>query len=93
MSTKHTPGPWHYEETSGYVRCFEGFTVADAYEALDKSQSDINGRLIAATPALLAALRELCRQAESSLDYRPEFRAALADGLAAINQAEQGDLK
>lgn len=39
--------------------------------------------------AVLAALRELCRQAESSLDYRPEFRAALADGLAAINQAEQ----
>lgn len=63
METKHTPGPWVYEESSGYVRCHDGSAVADAYESLEKPQSDINGRLIAAAPDLLHALETLVNAA------------------------------
>jgi hypothetical protein len=38
---------------------------------------------------LVEALAELTRQAEVSLDYRPEFRRAIADANAALSHAKE----
>jgi hypothetical protein len=43
--------------------------------------------LIAAAPELLWAITELMRQADLSLDYRLEFRRAIASANAAIAKA------
>ncbi len=58
MSTKHTPGPWEYNASTGYVYDIGDRTVCDACQSFDKDQSDINGRLIAAAPELLEFVAE-----------------------------------
>lgn len=83
----HTPGPWvvykAQRRSRPAIRSAEGFYI------VEHVTDEANARLIAASPTLLDALRDLCDQAERSLDYRPEFREALARGLAAIHHATQ----
>lgn len=43
------------------------------------------------TTPLLSALRELMYRANESLDYRPEFRAAISNAFSVIAQAEGED--
>ena len=54
--------------------------------------SPVEPRIAFAAPLLLAALRVLVREGESSLDYRPTFRAALSTAHSAIAVADGLDL-
>ncbi len=61
MQGKHTPGPWAYEPTSGAIYYADGdvepeIAVIDQ-DNMSSEQADADGRLIAAAPDLLAALR------------------------------------
>lgn len=57
----HTPGPWHIEDRNEEgplaVIGSDGLPVAFAFFPRDGSDYDANARLIAAAPALLAALQ------------------------------------
>jgi hypothetical protein len=86
----HTPGPWTFHQRCGEVRGRvngEECVVADVpREAPFEKQTGPNGRLIAAAPDLLAALRglyDLCP--EGHLDDK---RGKWADAWAAIAKAE-----
>ena len=87
MTTKHTPGPWHYElhlprgSADGYFRitASSGWVIAD----LPDDGTDNDARLIAAAPDMLAALKDLLPMWESGID-EPWVKAA----RAAITKAE-----
>jgi hypothetical protein len=63
--SKHTPGPWHVDQTLGFPRdvyAERGFMIATAYEVQDADngpESCANARLMAAAPDLLEALKEM----------------------------------
>jgi len=65
---KHTPGPWEY--AAGDVIDREGRVIAELYDGngeprLGKAarlEADTNGRLIAAAPEMLEALRPLAAE-------------------------------
>lgn len=60
MSTKHTPGPWAYDNATGEVYRDDGDVcpmIANVYrDNTSDTQADADGRLIAAAPELLKAL-------------------------------------
>jgi hypothetical protein len=60
MTTKHTPGPWIFDESEDEDECFDvkhvGYFVATAHGGFtDPLKAISNARLIAAAPELLAA--------------------------------------
>lgn len=56
---QHTPGPWSYDHSNGVIETEKRVVVAfGRYQRTDE-ETKSNGRLIAAAPELLAALREL----------------------------------
>lgn len=91
MKTKHTPGPWDFE-TDDYIVYFNGvMPIASIYEDEDfpcadsgvlQAEHEANGRLIAAAPDLLKALKDLL---SVEICYDDDFVKA---GLAAIKKAE-----
>jgi hypothetical protein len=101
MEAKHTPGPWELDGPSAAhvtdedyhnIRAGCGFwaEAKDQREpgfSLSGHMSTADARLIAAAPDLLEALIELEDQADLSLDYRPEFRRAIASAHSAIVKA------
>lgn len=86
---QHTPGPWYVDHThsGSYIRnASEGETVAVLHSEAVRSedQYDANASLIAAAPAMLAALRRI-----ATADYTRVDVATLGNiARAAIAQAE-----
>ena len=52
--------------------------------SLVDEEAEANARLIAAAPIMFRALDALLAAADTSLDYRPEFRLAVANANAAM---------
>ena len=57
--SEHTPGPWAVDVMPGEVVVYEAVTLknVDICQVLGNDDQDANAKLIAAAPALLAALR------------------------------------
>lgn len=81
METKHTPGPWRYESTSGsnYARIFLSADEGDG-DNLRGYCGEANARLIAAAPELLAAI-----QAMMSAGGKDEFQASFDNAKHLVN--------
>ena len=64
--SKHTPGPWKYEPTSGAIFMDDGdvesLVASTNLECVSEEQGDADGKLIAAAPELYAALVEAKRE-------------------------------
>lgn len=93
MNTKHTPGPWIYDERHGTIGSIfnaEGDQVAQASQltpAKDASSHDLrraNAHLIAAAPDLLAAATQVVSLSPDSAGL-PD---AMFDLVRAIDKAE-----
>ena len=87
--TKHTPGPWKVEEDeSGLYISMEPLAGTDEYLAIYASpnpdQRQADARLIAAAPALLAAL-----EASTKIHFHNEYCPACEIARAAIAAAEE----
>lgn len=84
MNTTHTPGPWKFnEDPSGLVIEPDKYTSGTPYVAFldargtrDEKTRYANARLIAAAPALLAALDHLLEMVTDSRLHGPEVLAA-----------------
>lgn len=84
MTTKHTPGPWHYAECQMGTPFVDTESVGDLFAAaLPLDEERANANLIAAAPELLAA----CEAALACLNFfgsdqiepfRVRCRAAIA---------------
>lgn len=84
MKSNHTPGPWHVSclatdtpnapgsETLATVADLLGHTVATLARRGAAANDNANARLIAAAPAMLAALKELAAIAEAGAIERRE---------------------
>ncbi len=57
---QHTPGPWRFEATG----CVFSATLLIAEVPMNRPRTLPDGRLIAAVPELLAALRDILRETE-----------------------------
>lgn len=89
----HTPGPWEYRDDQGQI-FGPTFLVAELVAADTREQSSANGRLIAAAPDLLAALKALEIQAIQSDVNSPANewgREALEMARDAIVRAERAN--
>lgn len=88
--SKHTPGPWHYDEGDGWV--VSDYPRHIICNPLDRStnigheECDANAQLIAAAPDLLAALRAFVEFNDEPMGGPPSLwqaaRAALAKAEA-----------
>jgi len=94
---KHTPGPWFYDEDFQLIETDDGQFLA----SMKFSQSPAvgaagaNGKLIAAAPELLQALREIADDYEDRFDLddpstNPGIKLAIKQARAAITKAEGG---
>jgi len=65
--SKHTSGPWHYEDERYATKCVIGVENDDRWVAHCQPEfnGEANGRLIAAAPDLLFALDEAFAQYDS----------------------------
>jgi hypothetical protein len=91
MSAKHTPGPWqwYWRYEQGEANCgvfweqHEGMahSVARCPRYQKKAQWEADGRLIAAAPDLLAALR-IARDEFEYLGYRAFAADVVIDAIA-----------
>lgn len=93
MSAKHTPGPWRIFQTKGKPRFYvigigreDGRGITDGNVGLgvwdaDSPEALANGRLIAAAPDLLSALRDLLDAFDICPDDLPghEYEAIVED--------------
>ena len=59
-------------------------------ERIAVARDERQAHLFAAAPDLLSSLESLCSICDSSLDYRPEFRAAIGNAHAVIAKAKGG---
>lgn len=82
----HTPGPW-VEDIQGRTISAPGAVICEMWSAVGLEEADANGRLVAAAPDLLAALKGVL-DAASRRDSAGEHRAEVA-ALAAIAKAEK----
>lgn len=97
METKHTPGPWEFEE-----RHSSGFPLLCLYAADNKNpfhgarsdaEKNANTRLIAAAPELLEALRDTASMLQSACivitdkESRQMALETVAEAFAAIAKA------
>lgn len=97
--TQHTPGPWEYgSDTRDRMRVFAaGWEIVRALSThggrrLSPAEREANARLIAAGPAMLAALREALFVLQSVAAGDPGWsQAAFARDAAsaAITKAER----
>lgn len=62
MNTTHTPGPWYLNIDTVHIR--KGVSIQPVTHHMDV-QGMADARLIAAAPALLENLRQLCELLES----------------------------
>ena len=87
---QHTPGPWHVLPTNDCVIESEKHGNIALVNLARKSVAD--ARLIAATPELLAALKDLLdEQEDAPLERRrKQWSEACARARRAIAQAEGG---
>lgn len=67
MSEKHSPGPWRVSVDGIYVEDAEGNDIACMS---DRAEYDVDARLIAAAPEMLALLRQL-KQSGLIVTWRP----------------------
>lgn len=96
MNTKHTPGPWKFDETvhDNRERCFvrstvlypgadKGASVCKVTAVLGREALDANARLIAAAPDLLESLVELENMASTAanLFWKSEQWAPMAKAI------------
>lgn len=95
MDTKHTPGPWFFKASG--LGGFEILDMPDCWDAAvlcsrfqwerRRDESVANGRLMAAAPDLLAALKQ-CAGVLSGEDMsKGSLIAALEVALAAMKKA------
>ena len=84
--SKHTPGPW---EMRG-LTVFEPGKVALSIASITQHEPNAraNARLIAAAPAMLAALRGLLEDAKSYGMADSAFSGSLIEAAIAIAEAE-----
>lgn len=98
MDTKHTPGPWEVIKSGRaptdkmFIRrtWTGGQYVAEIKPSVndDPEEMSANARLIAAAPALLAALEAIC-EVPSRYDVCPNIAMEMYDqARAAINKAK-----
>lgn len=86
MTTKHTPGPWSFEECGADPSVYKlmsedggviGFPVRGTGGKSQRKEFEANARLIAAAPDLLEALDYLLAQ---TVDQDLEYGIALTEG-------------
>ena len=91
--TGHTPGPWSVEPP-GYscfdVRCEFGYFIATCHDGVRGTRNaDVNARLIAGAPDLLAALQRIVAVLDKQVasPHLAERASPLAQAKAAISKA------
>jgi hypothetical protein len=81
METKHTPGPWRYQENSDaythIVRAGTDDYICGCGQGSDGT-CEANARLIAAAPELLEALEEFVASRGASTDFARAYVKAEA---------------
>jgi hypothetical protein len=91
QETKHTPGPWVFDEDTGCIYYADGDVLPDVASVFTDNTSPeqwkADGRLIAASPELLAAACDNVAIMEQALKIIDAHRAiALGDGdISAMN--------
>ena len=85
-SSKHTPAPWAYEETSGAIYYADGdvepIIAGINQDNTSQTQADADGRLIAEAPAMLAALRACLPLWRHATSAEAEVRARVIAVIA-----------
>jgi len=96
MSERHTPGPWRFEDEM--VRAADDAVIADPYceETANTrpGEMEANARLIAASPALLAACKEIVQWHNLIRQNYPDMAGlirGMEQALAAIAAAEPAE--
>lgn len=87
---QHTSGPWSYDHSNGVIETEKRVVVAfGRYQRTDE-ETKANGRLIAATPDLLEALRHLTEWGRENTSPRDPNspHELLIVAVAAIDKAE-----
>ena len=100
MKTKHTPGPWEAQTVEmeeikvkgPYVNVYAPGAILPVCPAIaggpTQEEALANARLIAAAPALLAAIRTAVRHLECPDENKPDIvRLCLNECRAAIEKA------
>lgn len=92
-TTTHTPGPWHFNATTGAVLSTAGAVCALSFDGAESlEQEAANARLIAAAPELLRcavmALEELQEAARVNPLAPVAFRALRAAIAAATSASD-----
>ncbi len=83
---KHTPGPWSFAASPSSSYWDFVVKIGRGYIGIDTDNAEADGRLIAAAPDLLEALKECLRRIDDGADYGPEH--AVSKSRAAIAKAE-----
>lgn len=93
--SKHTPGPWHSDNSAQVVKSADGKNVA-AFFWRDENgmgrpffghQSQQNMNICCAAPDLLAALKSVVHAAKMG-DMHPYLRSCIRDAELEIKKAE-----
>lgn len=91
MTQQHTPGPWEIDDGRYIVgrTCGGRYTICGCWggtpgDVIDETQARANARLIAAAPALLAALDEIeaMHDSRNIHEARERARSAIAAARA-----------
>lgn len=83
METKHTPAPW--KQDGLYIDAPDGSLIATV-NSEDSIENEFNGKLIAAAPELLEALKECLERLE--MDY-PADNPRITQAKKAIKKATE----
>jgi hypothetical protein len=98
MTTKHTPGPWTYEQETKTIRSVPAnywIATIDSYDGAINNAA--NAALIAAAPELLEALKEIVARYSNlerlyfeaiKLNESPDTNGTIVRALSAIAKAE-----
>ena len=98
MSTEHTPGPWHYSKSSESVNQTngEGGRLADVlipedvfagFAYAEREPTHANGRLMAAGPDMLDAIRSAKELLEQEGYTSHQYEAVMAQLNDALDKA------
>lgn len=89
MTTAHTPTTWRYEAGTKTIRSVPAnywLATLDSWDGAVKDSTEANGRLMAAAPALLAALKYLIWMTRDGAVFGRD--ACITQARAAIAAAE-----